>query len=185
MSKCDCLTSSTCPDGNTSAATSTANKETSHHKNFTNAELRVIILVTLIFTAFCFVKAFNKQTSETSIFDTASKICDVTISSVVDELVTLRSEAYMRREVYDGRIYDISHKIQPNMPSWGSRNGIGKVVSVSKSMKNGSLANISNMKLDSTHTGTHVDAPGHVFDHYFDAGLDVDTLDLATLNGIF
>ncbi|MEI4872710.1 cyclase family protein, partial [Klebsiella pneumoniae] len=34
-----------------------------------------------------------------------------------------------------------------------------------------------------THTGTHVDAPGHVFDHYFDAGFDVDTLDLAVLNG--
>ncbi|MCE3051700.1 hypothetical protein HAX54_050536 [Datura stramonium] len=33
------------------------------------------------------------------------------------------------------------------------------------------------MKLP-THTGTHIDAPGHVYDHYFDAGFDVDTLDL-------
>lgn len=49
-------------------------------------------------------------------------------------------------------------------------------------MKNGSLANNSEMKLP-THTGTHVDAPGHVFDHYFDAGFDVDTLDLDVLNG--
>lgn len=49
-------------------------------------------------------------------------------------------------------------------------------------MKNGSLANNSEMKLP-THTGTHVDAPGHVFDHYFDAGFDVDTLDLGVLNG--
>ncbi|RZC53556.1 hypothetical protein C5167_012411 [Papaver somniferum] len=38
------------------------------------------------------------------------------------------------------------------------------------------------MKLP-THTGTHVDAPGHIFDHYFDAGFDVDTLDLEVLNG--
>ncbi|KAG6588686.1 Cyclase-like protein 2, partial [Cucurbita argyrosperma subsp. sororia] len=38
------------------------------------------------------------------------------------------------------------------------------------------------MKLPA-HTGTHVDAPGHVFDHYFDAGFDVDTLDLGVLNG--
>ncbi|KAL8156180.1 hypothetical protein AgCh_001328 [Apium graveolens] len=170
MSKCDCpCTSSTCPD--TGAATSTPNKQTSNHKIFSNTELRVIIFVALIFTAFCFVKVINLQkTSETSIFDT-------------DEMVTLRSEAYMRREVYDGRIHDISHKVQPNMPSWGSQHGFGKVVSLSKSMKNGSLANNSEMKLDSTHTGTHVDAPGHVFHHYFDAGLDVDTLDLDTLNG--
>jgi kynurenine formamidase len=49
-------------------------------------------------------------------------------------------------------------------------------------MKNGSSANISEMKLI-THTGTHVDAPGHYHDHYFDAGFDVDTLDLAVLNG--
>ncbi|GAY33459.1 hypothetical protein CUMW_285590, partial [Citrus unshiu] len=34
-----------------------------------------------------------------------------------------------------------------------------------------------------THTGTHVDAPGHFFDHYFDAGFDVDSLDLDVLNG--
>jgi kynurenine formamidase len=49
-------------------------------------------------------------------------------------------------------------------------------------MKNGSIANNSEMKLP-THTGTHVDAPGHVFDHYFDAGFDVDSLDLHILNG--
>ena len=49
-------------------------------------------------------------------------------------------------------------------------------------MKNGSFANISEMKLI-THTGTHVDAPGHYYDHYFDAGFDVDTLDLEVLNG--
>ncbi|GAY54952.1 hypothetical protein CUMW_160730 [Citrus unshiu] len=36
-----------------------------------------------------------------------------------------------------------------------------------------------------THTGTHVDAPGHFFDHYFDAGFDVDSLDLDVLNGQF
>ncbi|KAL8116248.1 hypothetical protein AgCh_022667 [Apium graveolens] len=89
----------------------------------------------------------------------------------------------VRREVYDeGRIYDISHRIQPDMPSWGSDDGIGQVIWLPKSMKNGSHANNSEMKLP-THTGTHVDAPGHVFDHYFDAGFDVDTLDLALLNG--
>lgn len=68
------------------------------------------------------------------------------------------------------------------MLSWGSDDGLGEFLSLPASMKNGSLANNSEMKMP-THTGTHVDAPGHVFDHYFDAGFDVDTLDLGVLNG--
>jgi kynurenine formamidase len=50
-------------------------------------------------------------------------------------------------------------------------------------MKNGSLANNSEMKIP-THTGTHVDSPGHVYDKYYDAGFDVDSLDLQVLNGL-
>ncbi|XP_043712866.1 cyclase-like protein 2 isoform X2 [Telopea speciosissima] len=88
-----------------------------------------------------------------------------------------------RREVYDeGRIFDISHKYREDMPTWGSSEGLGRFLWLPASMKNGSLANNSEMKMP-THTGTHVDAPGHVFDHYFDAGFDVDSLDLADLNG--
>lgn len=89
----------------------------------------------------------------------------------------------IRREVYgDGRIFDISHRYTTNMPAFLSDEGIGQFLWLPKSMKNGSIANNSEMKLP-THTGTHVDAPGHVFDHYFDAGFDVDTLDLEVLNG--
>ncbi|KAK2985853.1 hypothetical protein RJ640_018719 [Escallonia rubra] len=96
--------------------------------------------------------------------------------SSTDDLVPVR------REVYDGgRIFDISHRYHPNMPSWESEDGLGQFLWLPKSMKNGSLANNSEMKLP-THTGTHVDAPGHVYDHYFDAGFDVDTLDLEVLN---
>ncbi|XP_061368886.1 cyclase-like protein 2 [Gastrolobium bilobum] len=90
-----------------------------------------------------------------------------------------------RREVYDdGRIFDISHRYQPEMPECvsQSKDGIGQFLWLPKSMKNGSLANQSGMKMPA-HTGTHVDAPGHVFDHYFDAGFDVDSLDLHVLNG--
>lgn len=90
----------------------------------------------------------------------------------------------VRREVYGGgRIIDISHRYHPDMPSWESNDGVGQFLWLPKSMKNGSLANNSEMKLP-THTGTHVDAPGHVIDHYFDAGFDVDTLDLEVLNGM-
>jgi len=49
-------------------------------------------------------------------------------------------------------------------------------------MKNGSFANVSEMKL-SVHSGTHVDAPGHFWDNYYDAGFDTDSLDLQVLNG--
>jgi hypothetical protein len=89
----------------------------------------------------------------------------------------------VRREVYGGgRIFDISHRYVPDMPSWESSEGLGQFLWLTKSIKNGSLSNNSEMKLP-VHTGTHVDAPGHVFDHYFDAGFDVDTLDLEVLNG--
>ncbi|KAK7269869.1 hypothetical protein RIF29_22649 [Crotalaria pallida] len=88
-----------------------------------------------------------------------------------------------RRELYDdGRIIDISHRYYPELPEWESDDGIGRFLRLPHSMKNGSFANMSEMKLP-THTGTHVDAPGHVFDHYFDAGFDVDSLDLHILNG--
>ncbi|MCL7051192.1 hypothetical protein MKW94_018876 [Papaver nudicaule] len=88
-----------------------------------------------------------------------------------------------RKEVHgEGTIFDISHTIRTSMPTWGSTKGLGQFLWLPASIKNGSLANNSEMKLP-THTGTHVDAPGHVFDHYFDAGFDVDTLDLQVLNG--
>ncbi|KAI5314714.1 hypothetical protein L3X38_043890 [Prunus dulcis] len=44
---------------------------------------------------------------------------------------------------------------------------------------NGRIFDISH----NVHSGTHVDAPGHVFDHFYDAGFDADTLDLEVLNG--
>ncbi|KAK3195877.1 hypothetical protein Dsin_027187 [Dipteronia sinensis] len=89
----------------------------------------------------------------------------------------------IRREVYDGgRIFDISHRYTTDMPTWEKEEGLGQFLWLPKSIKNGSLANNSETKLP-THTGTHVDAPGHVFDHYFDAGFDVDTLNLEVLNG--
>ncbi|KAJ3698187.1 hypothetical protein LUZ61_001892 [Rhynchospora tenuis] len=89
----------------------------------------------------------------------------------------------LRREEFDGgRIIDITHFYRSDMPSWESTEGIGQFLRLAESMANGSKANGSEMKLGA-HSGTHVDAPGHVFQHYFEAGFDVDTLDLAVLNG--
>ncbi|EOA39255.1 hypothetical protein CARUB_v10012252mg [Capsella rubella] len=88
------------------------------------------------------------------------------------------------REVYTGemKIFDISHRYTPEMPVWESSKGLGEFMRLAVSMKNGSEANISEMKL-SVHSGTHVDAPGHFHDQYFDSGFDTDSLDLQTLNG--
>ncbi|XVF01315.1 hypothetical protein REPUB_Repub04eG0077300 [Reevesia pubescens] len=102
---------------------------------------------------------------------------DCTVSTGDEKLVPVRREVYG-----DGRIFDISHRYTTNMPSWGSNDGLGQFLWLPASMKNGSLANNSEMKMP-THTGTHVDAPGHMIDRYFDAGFDVDTLDLEVLNG--
>ncbi|KAI3840427.1 hypothetical protein MKX03_037839, partial [Papaver bracteatum] len=89
-----------------------------------------------------------------------------------------------KREVYgkNGRIIDITHEMRSDLPIFGSPEGVGHLVRLAVSMKNGSLYNISELKLI-THTGTHVDAPGHFYDHYFDAGFDVNSLDLDLLNG--
>ncbi|XP_056160949.1 cyclase-like protein 2 isoform X3 [Syzygium oleosum] len=89
----------------------------------------------------------------------------------------------VRREVYDNdRIIDITHRITSDLPSYESMGSLGQFLWLAFSLKNGSLTNNSEMKLPA-HTGTHVDAPGHVYDHYYEAGFDVDTLDLEVLNG--
>ncbi|XP_051186334.1 cyclase-like protein 4 [Lolium perenne] len=89
-----------------------------------------------------------------------------------------------RREEFDGgRILDISHYYREDMPAFESAEGTPGFLRLARSMRNGSdIANFSELRL-TAHSGTHVDAPGHVFEHYYDAGFDVDTLDLAVLNG--
>ncbi|OMO93385.1 putative cyclase protein [Corchorus olitorius] len=57
-----------------------------------------------------------------------------------------------------GKIFDITHKITSDLPTFNSEDGIGKFFWLVSSIKNGSMANESEFKLG-THTGTHVDAP--------------------------
>ncbi|XP_019194892.1 PREDICTED: uncharacterized protein LOC109188718 [Ipomoea nil] len=87
-----------------------------------------------------------------------------------------------QREAYEGEIFDITHPYTPNTPVGDSADGAGQILSLLMSMKNGSDYNLSEMRL-CVHAGTHVDAPGHMYDNYFDQGFDVDTLDLKVLNG--
>ncbi|KAF5745599.1 hypothetical protein HS088_TW07G01191 [Tripterygium wilfordii] len=130
-----------------------------------------LFLLFLVLSPFLPFTAGPTSAAYPSVTDTAS--CSLSN----DDLIPIR------REVYDnGRIFDISHRYTKDMPAWESKEGLGQFLWLRASIKNGSLANNSEMKLP-THTGTHVDAPGHFYDHYFDAGFDVDTLDLEVLNG--
>ncbi|KAI3916031.1 hypothetical protein MKW98_004472 [Papaver atlanticum] len=88
-----------------------------------------------------------------------------------------------KKEVFgNGRIIDITHKMRSDLPNFGSTESVGQLLQLAVSMKNGSLYNVSELKLR-VHTGTHVDAPGHFYENYFDACFDIDTLDLDVLNG--
>uniref|UniRef100_A0A5B7AZE1 Arylformamidase n=1 Tax=Davidia involucrata TaxID=16924 RepID=A0A5B7AZE1_DAVIN len=137
--------------------------------------LRLLLTCAGLLTIFTLTLASSEAAYHSFFYGGDTTACN---PSTTDDLIPVR------REVYDdGRIFDISHRYNPYMPSWGSEDGLGQFLWLPASMKNGSLANNSEMKLP-THTGTHVDAPGHVFDHYFDAGFDVDTLDLKVLNGL-
>nr|CAB3445891.1 unnamed protein product [Digitaria exilis] len=80
-----------------------------------------------------------------------------------------------------GRIIDITHAYRPDLPAPG-RDGLGPVTRLTESMANGSVNNVSELKMV-VHSGTHVDAPGHMVQEHFVAGLDVDKLDLDVLNG--
>jgi len=134
----------------------------------------LLVLTLVLYAASQTIPALSSTTAYPSAPGTETTDCSV---SGTDKLIPVR------REVYDGgRIIDITHRYSPDMPEFGSSEGIGQFLWLAQSMKNGSLANQSEMKMP-THTGTHVDAPGHFFDHYFDAGFDVDTLDLEVLNG--
>nr|ABR17191.1 unknown [Picea sitchensis]ABR17768.1 unknown [Picea sitchensis] len=80
------------------------------------------------------------------------------------------------------RIVDITHAYREDLPVADSSEGLGNPIKLVASMKNGSLYNLSEMKMI-VHTGTHVDSPAHFFQEHYEAGFDVDTLDLELLNG--
>ena len=80
-----------------------------------------------------------------------------------------------------GRIIDITHAYRPELPAVGP-DGLGPVVFQTMSMANGSICNLSELRMV-VHAGTHIDTPGHMIQEHFEAGLDADKLDLAVLNG--
>jgi hypothetical protein len=58
------------------------------------------------------------------------------------------------------KILDITHSLPEDLPIWLGEDGLGGITAPVLSMSHGDDANVSELKLDSVHTGTHVDAPG-------------------------
>lgn len=137
-------------------------------------ELKLIILATKM-RALAILLLF------TALFRASASSNDAYPSGYGDEpgICLGPSDKLQQRE---GEIIDITHPYTPNTPVGDSAEGAGQILSLLMSMKNGSDYNLSEMRL-CVHAGTHVDAPGHMYDNYFDQGFDVDTLDFRVLNG--
>jgi len=58
------------------------------------------------------------------------------------------------------KILDITHTLREDLPIWLGEDGLERITAPVLSMSHGDDANVSELKLDSVHTGTHVDAPG-------------------------
>jgi len=58
------------------------------------------------------------------------------------------------------KILDITHSLRGDLPIWLGEDGLERITAPVLSMSHGDDANVSELKLDSVHTGTHVDAPG-------------------------
>ncbi|XP_075110367.1 cyclase-like protein 1 [Nicotiana tabacum] len=111
----------------------------------------------------------------------------VTLVSVVSAAGAVSTSDFQKitreeRNYRQKKVIDISHKYVPDLPAFGSKNGLGNFIRLQTSIKLGDLSNDSVFNL-STHSGTHVDAPGHFNDTLFELGYDVVSLDLRTLNG--
>ncbi|KAJ4758059.1 Kynurenine formamidase [Rhynchospora pubera] len=133
----------------------------------------------LFFLFLYFFTAIATQSAHPA-FDN-SPLCTVTEDA--EELAGVSSTTPVEIEEHgNGRIIDITHAYRPDMPKFMLVDSLGQVVFLRESLANGSLANFSELKIG-MHSGTHVDAPGHVFQEYYEAGFDVNTLDLDVLNG--
>lgn len=128
-----------------------------------------------------FLSFFSNQTSNMNkILLTVIRCTRVLLTTrrpLAADGVPERSEAYA-----NGRMFDISHRVAKDLSSRDSKDGLGQFLFPLASIKNGSDVNASETKM-SVRTGTHVNAPSHMFYNYSNAGFDADSLDLQVLNG--
>lgn len=81
------------------------------------------------------------------------------------------------------QIIDITHAYREDLPCWLSEDGLGSRTRLVHSIAEGEVANLSELRFDVVHSGTHVDAPGHFVQEYYEQGPDVASLDLNVLLG--
>lgn len=84
---------------------------------------------------------------------------------------------------YARRVIDITHAYRVDLPRWQSTQGLGKLAGLVQSMADGDVCNVSELKFEEVHSGTHVDAPGHYVQEHYEAGLDIASLSLDVLIG--
>lgn len=80
------------------------------------------------------------------------------------------------------RLIDISVTIQPDLPSWDKKEGLGTHRSHVERQDEGGLATVSRVDLV-VHTGTHFDAPSHFLQEAFETGIGIEQADLSVMNG--
>ena len=80
------------------------------------------------------------------------------------------------------RLIDISVTIQPDLPSWDKKEGLGPHRSHVERQDEGGLATVSKVDLV-VHTGTHFDAPSHFLQEAFETGIGIEQADLSVMNG--
>lgn len=95
-------------------------------------------------------------------------------------LLAFASLAYCQ----DLNIIDITHEYTPAMPSYGSKKGLGEILTLVCDQRKGFKTTNSLLTIQ-VHSGTHTDAPSHAFIDYYNQGIDATTLSLQTLNGDF
>lgn len=81
-------------------------------------------------------------------------------------------------------IHDLTHNLTTGAVLFESPDGItDDHRRVFQQRKRGDICNQSTLRLNSAHTGTHLDAPSHFCDDAFEDGRGVESLSLHTLNG--
>ncbi|KAF2318669.1 hypothetical protein GH714_009776 [Hevea brasiliensis] len=128
---------------------------TTEPKNITSLLLLVSLLLSCLST-----------TASTATYPTIPGTADTSIfASQNDNLIPVRREVYG-----NGRIFDITHRYTSDMPWHGSDNGLGQFLWLQASMKNGSFACISDLKI-SVHAG-----PGLLIDVPRDTNTTADIM---------
>ncbi|KAG6557713.1 hypothetical protein Mapa_000478 [Marchantia paleacea] len=105
------------------------------------------------------------------------------VEEAYPSLENMACEARSGKPKGQSKITDITHEMRLDLPSFDDSMPLSDGVKLVKSMRrDGHNCNLSELKLV-VHSGTHVDAPGHFVNEMYEAGFDVNGLDINVLVG--